>query len=345
MDGLAQLLTSLLLSGIVAFLFAPWVIRAALRWQVLDRPQGYKAHATPTPLLGGLVVAVSTFAGSVWFATASAPLDLVALSALAAGSVVILVTGLVDDLAGMRPAHKFLWQLAAPFAAGSLAAVLGVRLELFLAWPPEAIIVLTVLWIVGITNAFNFLDNMNGSCAGLGAIAAIALSLLNWHSGETHVALAAAALAGACLGFLPFNWPSARIFLGDTGSMFIGFSLALISVMGVYTRGAEVPALAVFAPLLALGVPLLDAVLVVLLRLRAHEPPWVGDRRHLNHRLVRCGMQPRDAVLTLWVAGAACGAVAVAVPLMGVTGSIVLVVALLGGLGFLVFLAGTEGLS
>jgi UDP-GlcNAc:undecaprenyl-phosphate GlcNAc-1-phosphate transferase len=290
-------------------------------------------------------VAVATFAGSLWFVTVSDPANLIALSALAAGSVLILLTGLVDDLAGMRPAHKFLWQLIATIATGSLLAMLGVRLELFLAWPPEATIVLTVLWIVGITNAFNFLDNMNGSCAGLGAIAATSLALLNWHSGETLVASAAAALAGACLGFLPFNWPSARIFLGDTGSMFIGFSLASISVMGVYTRGAEVPVLAVFAPLVALAVPLLDAVLVVLLRLRAHRSPWVGDRRHLNHRLVRRGMRPRDAVLTLWVAGVACGAVAVALPLTTAAGSIALIAGLLLGLGALVVLAGFEGLS
>ena len=123
----------------------------------------------------------------------------------------------------------------------------------------------------------------------------------------------------ACLGFLPYNWPRARVFLGDTGSMFIGFLLAALSVMGVYTRGAHIPVLAVLTPVFVLAIPVLDAVLVVVLRVRDGQPPWVGDRRHISHRLVRRGMRPSTAVAALWAAGAACGFAALLLPTVGPT--------------------------
>jgi UDP-GlcNAc:undecaprenyl-phosphate GlcNAc-1-phosphate transferase len=344
-SGLTELLFSLLCAGAAAALASPLVIAAARRWELVDRPGGYKAHREATPLLGGLIVAAGLAASSAWFLPRSDGPDAATFLALAAGSLLVLAVGLVDDLSGMTPRSKFLWQLLATGTTGSGLAAFGVRLDLFLPWPPLPMIALTVLWVVAITNAFNFLDNMNGLCAGLGAIAAVSIALLNWHSGERMVALAAAALAGACLGYLPANWPAARIFLGDTGSMLIGFLLAGLSVVGVYARGAEVPAMAPFAPLLALAVPLLDMVIVVLLRLRARRPPWLGDRRHLNHRLVRRGLRPMTAVLTLWAAGAASGAVAVALPLVDAATGAALIAVLCLCLCALALAAGAEGLA
>jgi UDP-GlcNAc:undecaprenyl-phosphate GlcNAc-1-phosphate transferase len=224
-------------------------------------------------------------------------------------------------------------------------ALLGVRLNLFLAWPSPTIILLTVLWVVAITNSVNFLDNMNGLCAGVGAVAALSLAAVNARSEALTVATASAALGGACLGFLPYNWPRARIFLGDTGSMLIGFLLAALSVMGVYTRGAHVPVLAVFTPLFVLGIPVLDLLLVTLIRLRVGHPPWVGDRRHISHRLVRRGMHPAAAVATLWAAGAACGLSAVLLPTVGVEQAPLLLALLLCALGALAAAAGTRGIE
>jgi len=271
--------------------------------------------------------------------------DLAALVAVAAGTTLILLAGLIDDIRGLNPRHKLAWQVAAASCAGLVLALLGVRLRLFLPWPPMPIVLLTAVWVVGITNAVNFLDNMNGLCAGIGAIAAFALALINLASGSFTVAAAAAALCGACIGFLPFNWPHARLFLGDTGSMLIGFLLAALSVMGVYTRGSEIPLLAVFAPVLVLGIPVLDAFLVVLLRLRAGHPPWVGDRRHISHRLVRRGMRPATAVATLWAASAGCGFGGVLLPRVGPTQAPLLLALLACLLGLLTAVAGAEGLG
>jgi UDP-GlcNAc:undecaprenyl-phosphate GlcNAc-1-phosphate transferase len=189
--------------------------------------------------------------------------------------------------------------------------------DLFLNWPPLPLVLLTALWVVGITNAMNMLDNMNGLCAGLGAIAAACLAIFNFRTGETAVALAAAALAGACGGFVPWNWPRARIFLGDAGSMLIGFALASLSVMGVYTRGAELPVLAVLAPLFVLALPILDLLVVAGIRWRAGRPPWSPDRAHVSHRLVARGMRPAAAVATLWIAALGCGLAALLLPTTG----------------------------
>ncbi|MFI5364958.1 MAG: glycosyltransferase family 4 protein [Candidatus Binatia bacterium] len=332
--------------GCLASYLATMLIGAmARRFRVLDQPQGYKAHATATPLLGGLGVALGTAAGVFWFLPAGGRTHVVGLSALALGSLVILVAGLLDDIRGLSARHKFLWQVAAAGVAGMCLALLGVRLNLFLPWPPLPIIALTALWIVGITNAVNFLDNMNGLCAGIGAVAAVSLAVINLRSDELTVAIVAAALGGACVGFLPHNWPRAHIFLGDTGSMLIGFLLAGLSVMGVYTRGAHIPILAVFTPLFVLGIPVLDSVLVIILRLRAGHPPWEGDRRHISHRLVQRGMHPAAAVATLWTACAACGLAALLLPTVGPAEAPLLLALLVCALGALAAAAGTRGLG
>ena len=333
------------LAALVAVATTPLLGWIARRFGILDRPQGYKAHAVPTPLLGGVAVAAGTLGSVLWLGPEMPTLHVAGLTALALGSVIIVLAGLIDDVRGLSPGRKFIWQLAATSAAGLALALLGVRLRLFLHWPSTPIVLLTIIWVVAITNAVNFLDNMNGLCAGLGAIGAAALAAANVRSGEFTVALVAAALAGACIGFLPHNWPTARIFLGDAGSMLIGFLLAALSVMGVYTRGAHIPVLAVFTPLFVLGVEVLDLVLVTLLRLHVGHPPWVGDRRHINHRLVRRGLEPTAAVITLWLAAGACGVAAVLLPTVGGAEAPLLLILLFCALAMLAVAAGTRGLQ
>jgi UDP-GlcNAc:undecaprenyl-phosphate GlcNAc-1-phosphate transferase len=334
----SDLLMTGVIGAVTAAILTPLVAALARRWRVLDQPQGYKAHPVATPLLGGLSVAAATGAAILVVLSVGVDLHLAGLGGLSCGTAVILIGGLLDDYRPLRPQNKFAVQLTAAAAAGLMLALLGVRLSLFLPWPPAPIIILTVFWVVGITNALNLMDNMNGLCAGIGAVAAAALALVNLRSGEATVALSAAALAGACCGFLPYNWPHARIFLGDVGSMFIGFSLAALSVMGVYTRGAEVPVLAVFTPVCLLAVPILDTLSVVVLRLRKGHPPWVGDRRHLSHRFVRRGMPPAVAVAVLWMLNAVCALAAVMLRVLEL-GHAALLVVFLGGVLVMVAVA------
>jgi len=345
MSGLPSLILAAATALVCSALLTPVAIRVASRYGFLDRPGGYKAHAAATPLLGGLPVAAGFLVAVIVSLAYAAPGRHPDVFAFGLGAVIIVAAGLMDDLRGLSPTRKLAWQVAAATAAGLTLAVLGVRVDLFLGWSAAPLVVLTVLWIVGVTNAVNLMDNMNGLCAGLGTLAAACLALFNLRTGEFAVATIAAALSGACLGFLFFNWPKGRIFLGDTGSMLIGYSLASLSVMGVYTRGAEVPALAVLAPLFILAVPLLDVLAVVLLRLKDGRAPWRGDRCHVSHRLVARGLGPLAAVATVWLAILGCGVAALLLPTVGITEAPLLLLLLACLLGAVFAAAGSQGLE
>jgi UDP-GlcNAc:undecaprenyl-phosphate GlcNAc-1-phosphate transferase len=333
-----------LLAGVTAAIvawIATWGAERLGRWlAVVDVSGGYKQHGAPVPLLGGVGVAAGWLVAVINLAGT----DVGRLAAVALGALIIVTAGMLDDIRGLAPGHKLAWQAGAAAAAGSCLAALGVHLDLFLQWPPLPVMLLTALWVVFIVNALNFVDNTNGLCAGIGAIAAGALAVVNTQQGEPEVALGAAALSGACIGFLPHNWPRARVFLGDTGSMFIGFVLAALAVMGVYTRGGGIPRLAVLAPVCILAVPMLDAVLVVLLRLRIRHPPWLGDRRHLSHRLVQRGLRSVTAVVLLWIASAAAAVIGVLLPMADMAQASLLLGLLFFLLVGLTVAAGTRGL-
>ena len=342
--SVAYLLVTAALAGVVTLLACPVARALARRWDILDRPGGYKAHGRPTPLLGGLALAAGFLPIAIGAVVVSTPDNLSDLTALGIGAVIILIVGLIDDSRGLPPAHKLVWQAGAAAAAGVALGVMGVGIGLYLNWPAVPLTLLTAIWVVGVINALNMLDNMDGLCAGLGAIAAACLAIFNLRTGEMAVAIAAAALAGACLGFLPWNWPRGRIFLGDAGSMLVGFGLAALSVMGVYTRGAELPVLAVLAPLFILAVPLVDLVLVVALRLSAGEAPWHPDRRHVSHRLVARGLGRNTAVVSLWALMLGCGLAALLLPTTGASEA-PLLIALVGTVLIAFFVAaGPRGL-
>jgi UDP-GlcNAc:undecaprenyl-phosphate/decaprenyl-phosphate GlcNAc-1-phosphate transferase len=346
MRGVGVLLAASGLGALVTAALAPAVIRLARRLAILDRPGGYKAHGSPTPTLGGMAVA----GGGIGAALGVGGTDLAGapgLWAIGLGFLIMLVAGAFDDLRGLSPPAKLGWQGAAAVLGGlglvqMSAAASGAPLSV---WSPRLVtmLALSALWVVAVTNAVNFLDNTDGLCAGLAVVTTTALAVHLLRSGHPHLALVPAALGGACAGFLPYNWPRARIFLGDTGSLSVGFALGCLSLAGAHLAGAqgEGSILALAAPVAVLAVPVLDLVLVVALRLRAGHRVWIGDRRHLNHRLVRRGLGPAPAVMTLWAVSAACGAAALLLPTAGTP----LVIAfLVCALGTLTVAAGARGL-
>jgi UDP-GlcNAc:undecaprenyl-phosphate GlcNAc-1-phosphate transferase len=190
-----------------------------------------------------------------------------------------------------------------------LVAAIGIRITLFV--PNVAFsYAVTVLWILTVTNAFNFTDNMNGLCAGLAAIASLLLGALSAAHDHYLVASFAFLAGGATLGFLPYNFPRASVFLGDAGSHLLGFLLAVLTILPHFYSPEHPRRLAVFSPLLILAVPLSDLVAVVWLRLKKGKPIYVGDDNHFSHRLVRLGLSKVQAVLLLWGIAAAVGGVA-----------------------------------
>ena len=191
----------------------------------------------------------------------------------------------------------------------ALVAAVGVRITLFV--PSVAFsYAVTILWMLTVVNAFNFMDNMNGLCSGLGAIAAGLFGIIAALHGQYLVALLGLLICGALLGFLPHNFPKARAFLGDSGSHLVGYLLAVLAILPHFHSAKEPHRLAVLTPLLVLAVPLADLAWVVLLRTRMGKPFYVGDTNHLSHRLVRTGLNQASAVMLIWFFALGIGALA-----------------------------------
>ncbi len=289
----------------------------------VDDPGPRKIHSEPVALAGGLavftglVLPVLTATAVValgWLdpATQRAVAHGLArrgpqLAAVLGGCLGMVVLGWLDDRYELRAATKFGGQVLIAL----LVAASGVRITLFV--PSVAFsVAVTVLWIVTLTNAFNFLDNMNGLCAGVGAIGAFAFGMKAAIGGQYLVALLAFLAFGALLGFLPYNYPRATAFLGDAGSHLVGFLLAELAILPHFYSTDHPVRLAVLNPLLILAVPLVDLVSVVVLRWRLGKPFYVGDNNHLSHRLVRRGWSKTRAVLVIWLLTAVTAALAFA---------------------------------
>lgn len=284
----------------------PIVLRVAVRRQVLDHPGGHKGHVSPIPYLGGVAIAFS-FAVTVVAATVFLPYNqrgaifgqLVVTFLLALG---LCVLGLIDDLRGVGPGIRF----ALEALAGFLLFVVGVRVSLFEYEILDALI--TVLWVVGITNAFNFLDNMDGLSAGITAISSFFFFLIAALNGQFLVAGLSAALVGCAIGFLKHNFHPAKIYMGDAGSLFFGF---LLAVLGIKLRFDAPVQITFMVPILVLGVAIFDTVLVIATRLINRKSPWAGGRDHSSHRLVFVGIPVPVAVALVYAAQVALGWLAI----------------------------------
>lgn len=314
---LAAFLSGLVTTLATLPLWRRWCVRTGL----VDDPGHRKIHSTPIPLAGGLAVLTGLLVPLAAAVVAlkfgrteinqAAALDYglhkraAQVIAIVAGAIGMTLLGWLDDKHELRPLPKFGGQLA----IAALAAASGVRVTLFV---PSVVFsyAITILWLLTVINAFNFMDNMNGLCTGLGAIGAFFFGAIAAASGQYLVALIALLMCGALLGFLPHNFPDARAFLGDSGSHLVGYLLAVLAILPhFYTRQHPHP-FAVATPLLVLAVPLLDLAWVVLLRTWMKKPFYLGDTNHLSHRLVRAGLSQTRAVLLIWLLAVLLGALA-----------------------------------
>ena len=317
-------------------LWRKWCLRTGL----VDDPGQRKIHDQPIPLAGGLAVMTGLLvptlmaclvlwwqrtggnAGDVPIITGStskptgrlALLDpdsaflleyglgrrAIELAGIFLGAFGMLWVGWLDDKHELRPRAKFAGQLL----IATLVAASGTRITLFVPSPIFSYAV-TILWILTIINAFNFMDNMNGLCAGLGAIGTYHFAMIAAKNDQYLVALIAFLTFGALLGFLPYNFPRACAFLGDSGSHLVGYLLAVLAILPHFYTMSHPHRRAVLIPLLVLAIPLADLVWVVFLRWRIGQPFYQGDTNHLSHRLVRRGLTRWQAVLVIWVAAEA----------------------------------------
>lgn len=293
------------IAAFVISLLGTYLVRsAATRYSWLDQPSKRKMHADPIPLMGGLAM-YAAFVIVLPIANSRAVLS-EGLWVLA-GATLLLIVGVIDDRRGVSPKQKLAAQVLAALCL--VAGNVGVG---FLQ-NPWLNSVVTIIWVVGICNAMNLLDNMDGLSAGVTAIASTAFLVLAVMQGQIWVALVAAVLLGATLGFLFFNWNPATIFMGDAGSLLLGFLLAVMSIKLRFPDAGSQYSWVI--PILILGVPIFDTTLVIISRIRRGVPLSAGGKDHTSHRLVRCGLSVRQAVGVIYAGAVACAAASVAIRL------------------------------
>ncbi|MFN2197119.1 MAG: glycosyltransferase family 4 protein [Anaerolineales bacterium] len=287
-------------SAAVALILSPLFFWLSRRLTLVDVPgrEPHKQHTTPMPIAGGLVLLGTLILIGLGFRIFNLP----EVKSLLIPALIIFLFGLWDDLRGISPLWKFIGQL---LAAAALI-VSGVQVLLFAQpWLNYAV---TMLWVVGITNAYNFVDSMDGLVVGLGGLAAAFFMLVTFDSGQQGLSVFSAAVLGACIGLFYFNAPPAKYFMGDSGSQFLGFLMAALGI--AYNPVGFEPYASWYVPILLMAVPIFDTTLIVFSRLRRGHPVFIGAHDHTYHRLVALGISPNRAVLTMQIAALLLGTLA-----------------------------------
>lgn len=323
---------ALLVALIIALVTTPVAMMLATKLGAIDMP-GVKGtdserhlHTRPTPRMGGLAIYLGFFFSVILFVPMGRK-----VASMLIGATVIVFLGIVDDIHDLKASHKLLVQLAA-----SVIAVLGGNKITFfsrltmagdaghfsLGWLS---IPVTLIWIVLITNAVNLIDGLDGLAAGVSTISAISLVVIALAYSNASVAIITGALAGACIGFLPYNITPAKIFMGDTGSTFIGYILAVASIQGLFKFYAVI---SFVIPFFMLGLPIFDVCYAVLLRVSHGESPMKADRKHVHYRLMDMGFSKKQTVAVLYVCSAILGVTAVAITTTGLGKALIVLLAL-----------------
>ncbi len=285
-----------------SLVLVPVVRHYALKADLLDAPGERKIHSQPIPRLGGVAIFVSFLVALGCLGALGQLTDLIFTRGnlgLIAGGTLMFLLGLLDDLVNLSPYVK----LAGQFLASIVAFGMGVSVDA-LDLPGSMLLVLnalsfpvTVLWLVGISNAVNFIDGIDGLAGGVGVLSSLTMVVVALFTGQPQAALLAALLAGACLGFLIYNTNPAKIFMGDSGALFIGFTLACLGVVGVLKTYTVV----MLTPMIVLCVPVLDITYSTLRRLLRGKNPFVADGDHLHHRLLKAGLSQRKTVFAFYL--------------------------------------------
>lgn len=311
---------------IVSFAATPIVRSFAEKVGAIDIPSDERrVHDHPIPRMGGLAIFLGFLVGVLLFTNITGQIKGVLL-----GSIIIVITGAVDDIVSLKAWVKLLLQIL----AACLPIIYGVRIEILMNpvfWSEAEYLILgnwavpiTILWIVGITNSVNLIDGLDGLAVGVSTISSITMLVIALLVADSNVAIILAALVGACVGFMPYNMNPAKIFMGDTGSLLLGYILATVSILGLFKFYAVIS----FAvPLLALAVPLFDTISSFFRRLFKAQNPFHADRGHLHHRLLDIGLSQKQAVAILYSISAILGLAAVLITTSGELRALILIIA------------------
>lgn len=284
---------------IISLILVPWVGRLAVKIGAVDKPNERKVHTKIMPRMGGLAIYISFFL--VLFLTQEVSRQLIGLFL---GGTVLVIVGIIDDKMDMPAKVKLVGQII----AACIVVAFGVRVDFVTSFLHEEPMLLsifsipaTVIWIVAIINAVNLIDGLDGLAAGISTIAATTMAIVGYLSGQYLMAAMAMILIGATLGFLKYNFHPASIFMGDTGSMFLGYNLAVFAVLG-FAKSFTLLSLA--TPILVLAIPILDTLFAIVRRKLNHMPIFKPDKNHLHHRLLHYGFSHKGTVLIIYIVSA-----------------------------------------
>jgi len=305
-----QIIVAVAIALILSFAATPLVKKFAYRVGAIDVPEdSRRVHKQPVPRLGGLAIFIGFLLSVLFFAEITTQ-----VRGMLFGAVIIIVLGVIDDIIQLRAYIKFLVQIVAAF----IAVFHGIVIEVFsnpLVFSTIDYVSLgylsipiTVIWIVGITNSVNLIDGLDGLAVGVSAISSTVMLVIALIVADPNVAVIMAALAGACLGFMPYNLNPAKIFMGDTGALLLGYILATVSILGLFKFYAVV---SFAAPFLVLALPLVDTAFAFLRRLIKGKNPMSPDRGHFHHRLLDMGLSQKQAVAVLYTISGLLGLIAV----------------------------------
>lgn len=314
-----QLLTAIiavLAAALISFVLTPVVKALAPKFGFVDIPKDERRmHKRPIPTIGGLAIFISFVLVSLFVCQLSRQ-----FLGMLAGALVIVILGVVDDKYDLNAKLKLLVQIIAaaiPVSQGVVIRYISHPFG-FLGVPYLSLGVMavpvTIFWIVAIVNAVNFIDGLDGLSVGVCSISSLSMGIIALMLGQGNEAVILATLLGACLGFLPYNFNPAKIFMGDTGATFLGFMLACMAVSGLFKLYAVI---SFVVPILVLGVPLFDICFACIRRLCHHVSPMHADRSHIHHRLIDSGFNQRQSVLILYVVASLMGILAVQVATSG----------------------------
>ena len=336
-----EYLISIVLSFIVAFSATPIAKKIAFRIGAVDVPKDdRRMHKKPIALFGGAAIAAGFIISILYNVISTSdifipgrPLWGKELWGLMAGIAIIVTMGVLDDIKHLRARIKLFLQIA---AAVAVVLISGTTIDVvtnpfspdgFSTLSPFISYPITVLWIVGITNAVNLIDGLDGLAAGVSSISSLSLFFVSILSvgltPDPYTSVVTAALAGAALGFLPFNFNPAKIFMGETGSAFLGFTLGVVSIQGMLKSYTTI---SIAIPLLVLGLPLFDTTFAILRRVISGKPVMTADRGHLHHKLIDMGLSQKQSVVVMYIASAALGLCAIVLANKGVLSAIILLI-------------------
>ncbi|MBN1234133.1 MAG: undecaprenyl/decaprenyl-phosphate alpha-N-acetylglucosaminyl 1-phosphate transferase [Candidatus Coatesbacteria bacterium] len=326
-EQIIRLSVPALISFVIALILTPLMRIIAMKLKIMDIPNSRKVHKDPKPYLGGVAIFVAFNVTLVLALLYGTPLihRTREIIAIMSGGSIIFIVGLYDDIKGVAPKIKLLWQIIAAFVAGIILMMSGVQMNLFAPGGLDLLSgTITLIWIVGITNSFNLLDNMDGLTAGLGVICSFFLFQVAFQREEILLIFLPLAVLGSSLGFWFYNKNPARIFMGDCGALFIGFNLAVFSLMGIYNYEGLTRYIAILTPILILSIPIFDTISVIIIRLKRRVSIFHADTNHISHRLVYIGMSHRNAVYLIYMISVTMGIIGLFLPKLSPSEAILL---------------------